>query len=56
MGVEMGVGALLACDDRVCEDMIGAGGTTPTGWRGYVIGGLGGVVWAGCGWVLRTGR
>ncbi len=25
------VGVLLACDDRVCEDMIGAGGRTPTG-------------------------
>src|SRR5829696_203949 len=31
----MAVGALVTCDDRVCEDKIGAGGRTPTRWRGY---------------------
>lgn len=52
----MAVGALLTCDDRVCEDKIGAGGRTPTGWQEYGVGGLGGVVWREYGWARRTGR
>ncbi len=37
----MAVGALLTCDDRVYQDMIVAGGRTPTGWGVYGVGGLG---------------